>query len=88
MSGNPKLLLLDEPSEGLAPVVIEQLVGAMQQLARDNSLAILLVEQRADIALALAERCIVMDRGRITFDGASRDLAGNEQRLADLLGLG
>jgi branched-chain amino acid transport system ATP-binding protein len=88
LSGNPKMLLMDEPSEGLAPVVVEQLVEAMKAVAGGGSLAILLVEQRIDIALDLSTRCVVMDRGRMVYQGASADLAADEQRLSALMGLG
>jgi branched-chain amino acid transport system ATP-binding protein len=57
LMGNPGALLMDEPSEGLAPVVIEQLVDAMRSFAGDGSMSILLVEQRIDLALDLADRC-------------------------------
>ena len=85
--GNPKILLMDEPSEGLAPVVVEQLVSAMRAVVGDSALSVLLVEQRVDIALDLANRCLVMDRGRVVFDGASADLRGDEKRLGQLMGL-
>ena len=66
--GNPKILLMDEPSEGLAPVIIEQLVKVIRVLAQDNSLSVLLVEQRVDIALQLSTRCLVMDRGSVVHE--------------------
>jgi branched-chain amino acid transport system ATP-binding protein len=88
LSGNPRMLLMDEPSEGLAPVVVEHLVEAMKAIAGTGSLGILLVEQRSDIALDLSTRCVVMDRGRAVFEGASANLAGDEQRLSELMGLG
>ncbi len=88
LSANPKMLLMDEPSEGLAPVVVEQLIEAMKTMAKAGSLAILLVEQRIDLALELSTRCVVMDRGRVVHQGASIDLAEDEQRLGRLLGLG
>jgi branched-chain amino acid transport system ATP-binding protein len=85
--GNPKVLLMDEPSEGLAPVVVEQLVGAMRVLAEDRSLSVLLVEQRVDIALQLAGRCLVMDRGRVVYDGASAALRADPSQLAQIMGI-
>ncbi len=88
LSANPKMLLMDEPSEGLAPVVVEQLIEAMNPMAKAGSLAILLVEQRIDLALELSTRCVVMDRGRVVHQGASIDLAEDEERLGRLLGLG
>jgi branched-chain amino acid transport system ATP-binding protein len=84
---NPSLILMDEPSEGLAPVVVEQLVGALQKLAGDNALAVLLVEQRIDIALDMSSRCIVMDRGRIVHEGTSAAMRSGAGNIVELLGL-
>jgi branched-chain amino acid transport system ATP-binding protein len=87
LSGHPKMLLMDEPSEGLAPVVVEQLVEAVKTVA-GAGLAILLVEQRIDIARNLSSRCVVMDRGRAIHEGASAELLDDEQKLSELMGLG
>jgi branched-chain amino acid transport system ATP-binding protein len=84
---NPSLILMDEPSEGLAPVVVEQLVSALQKLAADNALAVLLVEQRIDIALDMSSRCIVMDRGRVVHEGTSAAMRSGAGDLGKLLGL-
>jgi len=86
--GNPRVLLMDEPSEGLAPVVVEQLVRAVRSLTADNSISILLVEQRIEVALDLAERYVVMDRGRVVQDGATADLRERKDELPGLMGLG
>lgn len=86
--GNPRALLMDEPFEGLAPIIVEHLVQSIRRIVRESSLALLLVEQRVDIALDLSNRCIVMDRGRTVFEGASDQLAGDEGRIAGLMGLG
>jgi branched-chain amino acid transport system ATP-binding protein len=85
--GNPKVLLMDEPFEGLAPIVVEHLVQSIRRIVGDGSLSVLLVEQRIDIALDLSNRCIVMDRGRIVFEGASGALAADSARLTGLMGL-
>jgi branched-chain amino acid transport system ATP-binding protein len=85
--GNPKVLLLDEPFEGLAPVIVEMLVSSIKDIAARSALAILLVEQRIDIALGLADRCLVMERGRAVYEGAASALMGDEKRLAALIGL-
>ncbi len=87
LSGNPKLLLMDEPSEGLAPIVVEQLIVAMQAVAGSGDLTIILAEQRADIALDLSNRCVVMERGRIVHQTDSATLIGDEARLGELIGL-
>lgn len=84
---NPTVLLMDEPSEGLAPVVVEQLVAAIRDLVGGRTLSVLLVEQRVDIALELASRCIVMDRGRIVRDALSREFRTGAIDIADMMGL-
>jgi branched-chain amino acid transport system ATP-binding protein len=84
--GNPRVLLMDEPSEGLAPVVVEQLVEALKVLASDQSLAVLLVEQRVDLALQLSDRCLVMDRGKVVFSGRSEELSADPSRLSQIMG--
>jgi branched-chain amino acid transport system ATP-binding protein len=86
--GNPRVLLMDEPFEGLAPIIVEHLVGSIRKIVQTSSLALLLVEQRVDIALDLSHRCIVMDRGRTVFEGTSEALAGHDERIAALMGLG
>ncbi len=85
--GNPKVLLMDEPSEGLAPVIVEQLVTAMSAIARNGSMAFLLVEQRIDVALELSNRCLVMDRGRFVHERDSATLRRHPEQIGDLLGL-
>ena len=84
--GNPSVLLMDEPSEGLAPVVIDEMIEAMRLLTQSKTLSILLVEQRVDVAQQLADRFVVMDRGRITHQGMTRELE-DQGRLAELVGL-
>jgi branched-chain amino acid transport system ATP-binding protein len=86
--GNPTLLLMDEPLEGLAPVIVDTLIAAFNRLRQDEGLAIVLVEQHARIALDFAPRTLILDRGRIVYDGASRPLIDDAQKLADLIGVG
>jgi branched-chain amino acid transport system ATP-binding protein len=87
LMGNPALLLLDEPLEGLAPVIIDVVLTAIERLKREDNLAILLVEQLARIALDHTERAIVLDRGRIVHDGESAPLLAAPERLAGLMGI-
>ena len=87
LMGNPRLLLMDEPLEGLAPVIVESLLAAMRRL-RDDGLAILLVEQHARRALASADHAVILDRGRIVYDGDSASLREAPERLAALMGVG
>lgn len=85
--GNPAVLLMDEPTEGLAPVIIEQLVDAMHTLRTQEGLAIILVEQHTRIALEFSERTVVMNRGRMVYDGPSAALAADERLLNSLVGV-
>jgi len=82
---NPSLLLLDEPLEGLAPIIVKDLVKVLRKLAADGGMALVLVEQHAQVALSIASRAVVMDRGRIVFDAPSDRLLGDRQALATLL---
>jgi branched-chain amino acid transport system ATP-binding protein len=86
--GNPRLVLMDEPSEGLAPVIVEELARALHRLRESEGLTLLLVEQNLRLALALSPRTIVMDRGRITYDGESARLARDRAQLDALIGVG
>jgi branched-chain amino acid transport system ATP-binding protein len=85
--GNPTVLLMDEPSEGLAPVIVEELVRVMKQLAQAEGLTLLLVEQNSRLALDVAPRTVVMNRGRIVYDGASDALKHDVAKLDGLIGL-
>jgi branched-chain amino acid transport system ATP-binding protein len=84
---NPALLLLDEPLEGLAPIVVEELAAAIQRMASEDSMALILVEQHADMALALTQNTIVLERGRIVYQGASASLLADHGALDRLIGL-
>ena len=84
---NPTVLLMDEPTEGLAPVVVEGLAAALARLRDEGALSIVLVEQNSHLALSFAPRVIVMDRGRIVYDGASAALRADPERLAALVGV-
>jgi branched-chain amino acid transport system ATP-binding protein len=81
---NPSLLLLDEPSEGLAPMIVQDIVEVLRTLKREG-LAILLVEQNLRTALAVADRHHVMNKGEICFTGSSGELEGNEFVLRNYL---
>jgi len=81
---NPSILLLDEPSEGLAPIIVQQIIEVLQNLKREG-LAILLVEQNLRTAFALGDRYLVMNKGEICFSGMSRELENNEFVLRNYL---
>ena len=85
--GNPSVLLMDEPTEGLAPVIVESVVAAMKRLRGDHGLAILLVEQHSAVALDFSPRTIVMNRGRIVYDGDSERLRDDPALLESLVGV-
>jgi branched-chain amino acid transport system ATP-binding protein len=87
LMGNPTYLLLDEPLEGLAPVIVDQVLAALQRLKHEENLAIVLVEQHAHLALEFASAVIVLDRGAIVYRGASRDLATSPELMSALLGV-
>jgi branched-chain amino acid transport system ATP-binding protein len=86
LMGNPSLLLMDEPLEGLAPVIVDALLAGLDRLKREDDLALLLVEQHARLALELALDAIVLDRGAIVFAGSSRELLDAPGRLDALMG--
>ena len=85
LMGNPSLLLLDEPMEGLAPVIVDILLKALERLIREHDLAVVLVEQSARLALEITGRTIVLNRGRIVFDGSSEALRQDDEKLAQLV---
>ncbi|MBA8881918.1 ABC transporter ATP-binding protein [Phyllobacterium myrsinacearum] len=85
--GRPSLLLLDEPLEGLAPVICEELMAAFSRLASSGEMTILLVEQRIQSALEFAERVIILERGRIVWDGSSEQLSRDDETVHQLLGV-
>ena len=85
--GNPTVLLMDEPSEGLAPVIVEELARAVKRLTQAGGLATILVEQNSRLALDIASRAVVMDRGRIVYDGPSETLRNDPAKLEQLIGV-
>jgi branched-chain amino acid transport system ATP-binding protein len=88
LMGNPTLLLMDEPLEGLAPVIVDAVLVGLERLKREDDLALLLIEQHARLALEFASEAIVLDRGRIVFAGPSRELLEAPERLEGLIGVG
>jgi branched-chain amino acid transport system ATP-binding protein len=82
---NPAVLLMDEPTEGLAPVIVQALVRVLARLRDAGGLAIVLVEQNSRVALDFSERTVVMDKGRIVYDGASARLREAPEYLASLI---
>jgi branched-chain amino acid transport system ATP-binding protein len=78
---------MDEPTEGLAPVIVEALTEILQRLRREGGLSIVLVEQNSRVALAFSPRAVVMNKGRIAYDGESAALSAAPERLAGLIGV-
>ena len=85
LMGNPSLLLLDEPLEGLAPIIVEMLLMSLKKLIAEERLAIILVEQHAKVALAVTQTALVLNRGRVSHYGPSSALLADPQRLASLV---
>jgi branched-chain amino acid transport system ATP-binding protein len=84
---NPALLLLDEPLEGLAPIVVEELSLAIRRMTSEGEGAFILVEQHADVALSLTQSALVIERGRIVHAGPSAALLADHATLDRLIGL-
>jgi branched-chain amino acid transport system ATP-binding protein len=84
---NPALLLLDEPLEGLAPIVVEELAAAIRRMTSQGANAFILVEQHADIALSLTQDALVLERGRVVHSGQSQLLLADHALLERLVGL-
>jgi branched-chain amino acid transport system ATP-binding protein len=84
---NPRLLMLDEPLEGLAPIIVEELARAIERMAGDQGTALILVEQHAEIALSLSQDAIVLERGQIVHRALARDLRKDAATLERYIGL-
>ena len=87
LMAQPKLMLLDEPSLGLAPLLVEEIFEIVKRINKEEGVSILLVEQNATMALELAEYGYVMENGRIVLDGDSEKLKSNEDIQEFYLGL-
>ena len=87
LMGNPVFILMDEPMEGLAPVIVDAVLDGLERLKKEGDTALMLVEQHARLALDFAEDTMVLDRGRVVFSGPSRELAAAPEKMAALLGV-
>ncbi len=84
--GNPRVLLLDEPTEGLSPLIVESLVQSIREILR-HGMAVLLVEQHLEVAMALSDKCVVMDRGQTVYSGSADDLKQRRSEVEMLIGV-
>jgi branched-chain amino acid transport system ATP-binding protein len=82
---NPKLLMLDEPSQGLAPIIVQHVFDIIVA-ARNEGAAVLLIEQNVRAAIRVADRAYVLDRGAITYSGVAAEFGKNEKRVQELAG--
>ena len=84
---NPRVLLLDEPMEGLAPLIVQELLGVVRRLVTQAGMAVVVVEQHARLALELTRRAVVLERGRIVHASGSAELLSQPETLERLLGV-
>jgi branched-chain amino acid transport system ATP-binding protein len=84
---NPQLILLDEPTEGLAPIIVEELMGVLSLIVREENVAAIIVEQHAQRILGLTDRAVIMERGAIVHSAPSRELARDAATLDRFLGV-
>jgi len=84
---NPRVMLLDEPLEGLAPILVEELLAALRRLIRDEGISAILVEQNAQKVLGVTDRAAILERGCVVYEGASADLLADRAVLESYLGV-
>ena len=84
---NPKLLLLDEPMEGLAPVIVQELLGVIQDLVREEGMSVIVVEQHARLALSVTSKAVVLDRGQVVHASDSQSLLDDPDTLDRLVAI-
>ena len=87
LMANPKMILLDEPSMGLAPQLVEEIIGIVGDLNRKEGVSILLAEQNTTVALNVADYGYILENGRVVMDGKAEDLRENEDVKEFYLGL-
>jgi len=84
---NPRLLLLDEPLEGLAPIIVDELLRAIRRITREEGLSAIIVEQHPQAVLAISDLAVVLDRGSVAHAGSAQELKQNPELLDSLLGV-
>ena len=86
LMGNPRVLLLDEPSEGLAPLIVAE-VGRTIRRLKEEGQSIVLVEQNLKLALEVADQAVILNTGRCVFDGSAQELSNNDAIISQNLGI-
>jgi branched-chain amino acid transport system ATP-binding protein len=84
---NPRIILLDEPLEGLAPIIVDELLTVLRRVIRSERLSAIVVEQKARKILGFTDRAVILERGRVVFEGDSAELAASPDKLAAHLGV-
>jgi branched-chain amino acid transport system ATP-binding protein len=84
---NPRIVLLDEPLEGLAPIIVEELLAALKRIIRDEGVAAILVEQNAQKVLGVTDRAVILERGALVYEGESQALAADRALIELHLGV-
>jgi branched-chain amino acid transport system ATP-binding protein len=84
---NPKVVLLDEPLEGLAPIIIEELLAAVKRITREEGVSAILVEQSAHLVLGVTDRAVILERGMVVYTGDSATLSSDQQTLEKYIGV-
>ncbi|MDD6283477.1 MAG: ABC transporter ATP-binding protein [Oribacterium sp.] len=86
LMSNPKILMLDEPSLGLAPIIVQEIFNIIKRINQEQGITVLLIEQNANMALKVADRAYVMETGSITMTGTGAELLANDEIQAAYLG--
>ena len=84
---NPRLMLLDEPTEGLAPIIVQELMAALSRIVRDEGLSTIIVEQHAQKILQVTHQAAILERGAVVYRGASETLRHDDATLERYLGV-
>jgi branched-chain amino acid transport system ATP-binding protein len=86
LMGNPELILMDEPTEGLAPIIVEEVMKIIRELKK-SGITILIIEESSTLALSISERCYMMDTGKVVYHGKASELIENPELRLELLGI-
>jgi branched-chain amino acid transport system ATP-binding protein len=84
---NPRLLLLDEPLEGLAPIIVEELLAAIARITRDEGMSAIIVEQHPQLILEISHRAVVLEQGAVSHAGSAQELLADPDLIERLVGV-